>query len=92
MPISEVTPLGWLHTAACMVALLVGAIQLGSRKGTAGAVDYILKPVSAERFIVQLSAIEGVRRNELGKLEISLRNCGEVIPVSQSFNRRFRGM
>jgi DNA-binding LytR/AlgR family response regulator len=43
-------------------------------------------------FIVQLSAIEAVRRNELGKLEIGLRGCGEVIPVSQSFQRRFRGM
>ena len=43
-------------------------------------------------FIVQLSAIETVQRNELGKLEISLLGCGEVIPVSQSFQRRFRGM
>jgi len=34
MPISDITPLGWIHTAACMVALVVGAIQLGSRKGT----------------------------------------------------------
>jgi DNA-binding LytR/AlgR family response regulator len=43
-------------------------------------------------FIVQLSAIETVRRNELGKLEIALRGCAQVIPVSQSFQRRFRGM
>jgi DNA-binding LytR/AlgR family response regulator len=43
-------------------------------------------------FIVQLSAIAAVRRNELGKLEIDLRGCGEVIPVSQSFQSRFRGM
>lgn len=35
MPVSEMTPLGWFHTAACLVALIAGAIQLGSRKGTA---------------------------------------------------------
>jgi len=43
-------------------------------------------------FIVQLSAIRAVRRNEMGKLEIDLRGRGEVIPVSQSFQSRFRGM
>lgn len=42
--------------------------------------------------IVQLSAIAAVRRNDLGKLEIALRGNGEVIPVSQSFQSRFRGM
>lgn len=35
MPISEMTPLGWFHTAACMVALVAGAIQLYGEKGTA---------------------------------------------------------
>jgi len=35
MPISEVTALGWFHTAACMVALVVGALQLFGKKGTA---------------------------------------------------------
>jgi len=34
MPISEMTPLGWFHTAACMVALVAGAIQLCGEKGT----------------------------------------------------------
>ena len=34
MPISEMTPLGWFHTAACMVALVAGAIQLFAKKGT----------------------------------------------------------
>jgi uncharacterized membrane protein len=34
MPISEMTPLGWFHTAACVVALVAGAIQLCSQKGT----------------------------------------------------------
>jgi DNA-binding LytR/AlgR family response regulator len=43
-------------------------------------------------FIVQLSAIAAVRRDELGKLEIELRGREEVIPVSQSFQSRFRGM
>ncbi len=42
--------------------------------------------------IVQLGAIKAVRRNELGKLEIELRGSGEVLPVSQSFHHRFRGM
>src|SRR4051794_1703810 len=35
MPVSEMTALGWFHTAACMVALVAGAIQLCSEKGTA---------------------------------------------------------
>ena len=35
MPISEVTALGWFHTAACVVALVVGALQLFGKKGTA---------------------------------------------------------
>lgn len=43
-------------------------------------------------FIVQLSAIAAVRRDELGKLEVELRGCEELIPVSQSFQCRFRGM
>jgi len=34
-PISEVTAIGWVHTAACMVALVVGALQLFGKKGTA---------------------------------------------------------
>jgi uncharacterized membrane protein len=35
MPVSEVTALGWFHTAACMVALVAGALQLFGKKGTA---------------------------------------------------------
>jgi uncharacterized membrane protein len=35
MPVSEMTLLGWFHTAACMVALVAGATQLCSEKGTA---------------------------------------------------------
>jgi DNA-binding LytR/AlgR family response regulator len=42
--------------------------------------------------IVQLGAIKAVRRSELGKLEINLRGCEETVPVSQSFQHRFRGM
>jgi len=38
MPISEMTPLGWFHTAACLVALVAGAIQLFGEKGTAAHV------------------------------------------------------
>ncbi len=43
-------------------------------------------------FIVQLSAIAAVRRNELGKFEVDLRGCGAPIPVRQSFQSRFRSM
>jgi uncharacterized membrane protein len=35
MPVSEMTLLGWFHTAACMVALVAGAMQLWGEKGTA---------------------------------------------------------
>lgn len=59
----------------------------------------ILKRVDPDAFwqihrsyIVRLSAIAAVRRNDLGKLDIELRGCSEVIPVSQSFQCRFRGM
>ena len=34
-PISEVTALGWVHTAACIVALVDAAHQLFGKKGTA---------------------------------------------------------
>lgn len=43
-------------------------------------------------FIVQLRAIEAVKRNELGGLEIGVRGRKEVIPVSHAFRGRFRGM
>jgi DNA-binding LytR/AlgR family response regulator len=43
-------------------------------------------------YIVQLSAIAAVRRNDIGKMDIELRGRSEVIPVSQSFQSRFRGM
>ena len=43
-------------------------------------------------FIVQLRAIETVKRNDLGRFEIGVRGRTEVIPVSQSFQGRFRGM
>jgi uncharacterized membrane protein len=35
MPVGEITLIGWIHTAACMVALVVGAMQLFGEKGTA---------------------------------------------------------
>lgn len=34
MPVSEMTLLGWFHTAACLVALVAGAMQLFGEKGT----------------------------------------------------------
>jgi DNA-binding LytR/AlgR family response regulator len=42
--------------------------------------------------IVRVSAIRAVRRNELGRLEITLHDSAEILPVSQAFQWRFRGM
>lgn len=42
--------------------------------------------------IVRASAVDRVRRDELGKLGLRLRGNDEVLPVSQAFQHRFRGM
>jgi DNA-binding LytR/AlgR family response regulator len=42
--------------------------------------------------IVRMSAIRAVRWNELGRLEIALHGSDEILPVSQAFQWRFRGM
>ncbi len=42
--------------------------------------------------IVQVRAIKHVRRTELGAMEVSVQGCSEVLPVSQAFQFRFRGM
>jgi DNA-binding LytR/AlgR family response regulator len=42
--------------------------------------------------IVRVSAIREVRWNELGRLELALYDSAEVLPVSQAFQWRFRGM
>ncbi|MDH5823890.1 LytTR family DNA-binding domain-containing protein [Luteimonas sp. RD2P54] len=42
--------------------------------------------------VVRVSAIDRVRRNELGKYRLRLRDCGETLPVSPAFLHRFRGM
>lgn len=42
--------------------------------------------------IVRASAIEQVRRDELGKLRLKVRGREEVLPVSQALQARFRGM
>jgi DNA-binding LytR/AlgR family response regulator len=42
--------------------------------------------------IVQVRAIKQVRRNELGALQVIIDGCAEVLPVSQAFQHRFRGM
>jgi DNA-binding LytR/AlgR family response regulator len=42
--------------------------------------------------IVRVSAIQAVRRNDLGRLEIALHGSPEILPVSQPFQWRFRGM
>jgi DNA-binding LytR/AlgR family response regulator len=44
------------------------------------------------RVIVRVSAIRTVRRNELGRLEIALHDSAEILPVSDAFRWRFRGM
>ena len=42
--------------------------------------------------IVRAAAVERLRKDELGRLGLSLRGCAEVLPVSQAFQGRFRGM
>jgi len=42
--------------------------------------------------IVQVRAIKHVRRAELGAMQVSVEGCSEVLPVSQAFQYRFRGM
>jgi DNA-binding LytR/AlgR family response regulator len=42
--------------------------------------------------IVRASAIDVVRRDAFGKLELTLKSRNDVLPVSQAFQHRFRGM
>jgi DNA-binding LytR/AlgR family response regulator len=42
--------------------------------------------------IVQVRAIKHVRRTDLGTMQVSVVGCSEVLPVSQPFQYRFRGM
>lgn len=42
--------------------------------------------------IVRVSGINAVRRNDLGRMEITLHGSTEILPVSQPFQWRFRGM
>jgi DNA-binding LytR/AlgR family response regulator len=42
--------------------------------------------------IVRVSAIRAARRTELGRIEVALHGSTEILPVSQTFQSRFRGM
>jgi DNA-binding LytR/AlgR family response regulator len=42
--------------------------------------------------VVQVRAIKHVRRTELGAMQVSVEGSSEVLPVSQPFQHRFRGM
>ncbi|MEI2433078.1 LytTR family DNA-binding domain-containing protein [Lysobacter yananisis] len=42
--------------------------------------------------VVRVAAIDRVRRNELGRHELSLKARAEILPVSAAFANRFRGM
>lgn len=42
--------------------------------------------------VVQVSAIESVQRDELGKLALKIKGCKETVPVSSAFNYRFKAM
>lgn len=42
--------------------------------------------------IVRVRAIKHVRRTELGAMELAVEGSSEVLPVSQAFQQRFRGM
>jgi DNA-binding LytR/AlgR family response regulator len=42
--------------------------------------------------VVQVSAIESVQRDEMGKLTLRIKGSKEVVPVSSAFNYRFKAM
>ena len=42
--------------------------------------------------VVRVSAIDRVRKDELGKSTLQLRGCNDALPVSAAFLHRFRGM
>lgn len=42
--------------------------------------------------IVRATAIEMVKRDELGKMYLTLKGRSEILPVSEAFRSRFRGM
>jgi DNA-binding LytR/AlgR family response regulator len=42
--------------------------------------------------VVRVSAIDRLRKDELGKSTLRLRGCDEALPVSAAFLHRFRGM
>jgi DNA-binding LytR/AlgR family response regulator len=42
--------------------------------------------------IVRASAVERLRKDELGRFGLTLRGRPEVLPASQAFQQRFRGM
>lgn len=42
--------------------------------------------------VVRVAAIDRVRRDEAGKLQLTLRGRDEMLPVSDAFRGRFRGM
>ena len=59
----------------------------------------LLAQLDAEQFwqvhrgtIVRVSAIDRLRKDELGKSTLTLRGRGDALPVSSAFLQRFRGM
>jgi DNA-binding LytR/AlgR family response regulator len=42
--------------------------------------------------VVQVSAIESVQRDDMGKLTLRIKGCKETVPVSSAFNYRFKAM
>jgi DNA-binding LytR/AlgR family response regulator len=42
--------------------------------------------------LVRVSAIDRLRKDELGKSSLSLRGHADTLPVSSAFLHRFRGM
>ena len=42
--------------------------------------------------VVQVSAIESVQRDEMGKLTLRIKGSKEMVPVSSAFNYRFKAM
>jgi DNA-binding LytR/AlgR family response regulator len=42
--------------------------------------------------VVRVSAIDRVRKDELGHYHMNLKECSEILPISSAFQSRFRGM
>lgn len=68
------------------------AVIRSSLKDLVGALDPNAFWQIHRSVIVQVRAIAHVRRTDIGTMQVTLLGCSEVLPVSQAFQHRFRGM